>query len=170
MSSSLNRQSDAGYSLIEIMVALFIVGLTTSFVVLSLPRGTAPIEKAKTGFERQIKLVRDISQSSGEAFGLLIEPHRASVLVFRRGEWVASDQFGENSVLKLDDELELEIREKTRRFENRLKSEEEDVTIEPQLWFDASGIATAKTIVLSSDRQSITFDIARDGAVNVSVQ
>ena len=81
--------SDAGLSLVEIMVALFIVGLTSSFVILSIPRSPTPLHEAQSLFEDQVRMAREAAMMSGSAYGVALEDHTLSPLIFRNGEWQA---------------------------------------------------------------------------------
>lgn len=157
--------NEAGYSLIEIMVALFIVGLTTTFVVLSLPQGADPLQLARTGFQRQLEVARQVSQTSGEAVGVQVSNTASSVVVFRRGEWVPADQFGELQRFDLDWDMTFRVLDPDRRFDNRLKSEKEkeELILKPQIWFDASGVATSEVVELSSPDRRIRFTVDRTG-------
>lgn len=162
--------TESGFSLIEIMVALFIVGLTTSFVILSLPRGADPFETSRETFQRQLDAARDVSMTSGETFGILVRNNKSSMLVYRRGEWEPAAEFGELAVLDVAGTTSFEILSARKEFKNTLKiDEEKDAPLKPQIWFDAAGISTAQSVRLVGKTRSYRFDIQRNGDVSVSV-
>lgn len=156
-------RSDAGLSLIEIMVALFIVGLASSFVVLSLPRSPTPLIEVRVILERLFEDQRVEAILGGVPRGLLIEDHEVSVLVFRGGEWRSPTGLRDEARIELHPETELTIEgEDAPVFQTTI---DEDAPIEPDVWFDPSGFATASNMELVWREQSLGFEIRSNGEV-----
>ena len=82
-------KSDGGFSLVEIMVALFIVGLASSIVIVNIPRTPTPLEAARKEVEDLLKNSKHLADLSGEPYGVLLEEKAVVPLVFRDGEWRA---------------------------------------------------------------------------------
>ena len=162
--------SDAGLSLVEIMVALFIVGLTTSFVVISLPRANQPLERFKTDLTRQLETLRTLSVTTGEPFGVELDDNTSRAIVFRRGEWIETGVIGELSRVIAPEDVDFDLLEEPRRqFEkSRILNDDETDPIIPDIWFDPSGIATTQDLAIrteTDDDHLISF--SRTGRVNV---
>ncbi len=155
---------EAGLSLIEIMVALFIIGLTTTVVVVTLPEAADPAVKVRDDLERQVSVLKRLSRTSGEAYGLDIENNGTRALVFRKGLWEPADHLGEFGALKLEPTMTLEPVERERRqFENSRILIPEDEPLSPELWFGPSGIATGKDYYLTSKRSRVRIHVERNG-------
>ncbi len=78
------RQS--GLSLIEVMAALFILALASSFIIMTIP----PRDQA-AGFARKIEAAAETAairaNLTGQPSGLRIEPRQITVLTWHDGDW-----------------------------------------------------------------------------------
>lgn len=156
-------RSDAGISLVEIMVAMFIVGLASSFVVLNIPRTPTPLEEARRQVEDALITSARLADIGGEPRGVKLRVDRLELLVFRDGEWRAPNDFNRLKDVEWDEEVRLTVPE-TRRRPRPVSDEEEEDVVQPDIWFDPTGIATAKQFDLSwkDGRYRFTIDQAGD--------
>lgn len=158
-------RSDAGLSLIEIMVAMFIVGLASGFVVLSLPRTPTPLAEARLVLDGLLNDQRNAAVLGGEPRGLVIDDHEIRALVYRRGEWQRPRAFAQESVFQLPSQTELEIAgEEDPVFQTRI---DQDAAIEPDIWFDPSGFATEALLELDWNGDRLWFAISEMGEVSI---
>lgn len=161
------NRSEAGLSLVEIMAALFIVGLTATFLYTSVPSGKTPIETARISLEQQLKAARKLSRTTGEAYGLRLEPNHSTLMVFRRGAWTEADHIYDLSRVDLPENLRLERLSKTAN-ESRSRLSEDEITDFPQIWFDPSGIAEAQPYSLKTGTGEYALMVEPSGEIDVS--
>lgn len=162
-------RSDAGISLVEIMVALFIVGLASSFVVLNLPRTPTPLEEARRQVEDVLTTSSKLADISGEPRGIKLRQDRLEVLVFRGGEWRAPNELNRlKDVVWGDDVSFSQPEDRKARRQRPDQTGDEVVELVPDIWFDPTGIATPKTFDLSWKDDRYRFVV--DQAGNLDVQ
>lgn len=159
-------RSDAGLSLVEIMVALFIVGLASSFVVLNIPRTPTPLEEARRQVEDVLVTSARLAEIAGEPRGLKIRQDRLEVLVFRDGEWRAPKEFNSLKDVVWGEAVRMS-RPVDRREARSQREDEEEESLQPDIWFDPTGIAEPGYFDLhwKSDRYRFTID--RSGGLDV---
>ena len=120
------RRSEAGLSLVEVMVTLSIIAVATSLIVLTLPRPRPQLQAAgllRTALEK----AAERSMISGQPVGLVIEEGSYSIAVWQNEEWrvLASQALAPGISLLVDGEP--------------VFSGDEDATIQPSLIFDPLG-------------------------------
>lgn len=160
--------SEAGISLVEMLAALFIIGLTATFVSLSMPRGSEPLQKASSKFVEQVKLARNLAQTTGEAYGIRVNASGSRLLVYRRGEWVQSRAVEEFSDIELADRMRFELENDRKRNEKSRIEAEAQQGRPPQIWFDPTGIVTSEPVYLHRDADQMSITVSRNGEINVS--
>lgn len=160
--------SEAGISLVEMMAALFIVGLTVTFVSLSMPKGNEPLQQAQDDFVQQVKLARNLAQTTGEAYGVRVEKFRSTLLVYRRGNWIASRAIEEFSSLELSNKMSFELENQRERNDKSRIGEEDQKANLPQIWFDPTGIVTSERVFLNKGSNQVQFAVSRNGEIDVS--
>lgn len=159
-------RSDAGISLIEIMVALFIIGLASGFVILSIPPSPTPLEKVRREFEEAIYAARISAEIGGEARGLRIVEKQVSPLIFRHGNWQAPTGFRDGASFIVPEEVDFSLPEAPRqRFRT---TEQEDEIVRPDIWFDPSGFASEYEFRLEWKNDQYWFAIDMSGEVSVN--
>jgi len=158
-------RSDGGFSLVEIMVALFIVGLASGFIILSIPRTPTPLEADRIQLENALRTSARIATFSGEPQGILIEDLTVQPLFFRDGVWQPPRDVGSLTAFTLSEDVRVNMPGKDEpRFNT---TEEEDPLVRPDIWFDAGGIATEKEFQLAWKASAYRFEVDRSGNVNV---
>ncbi len=86
----------AGFSLVELLSAIFIMSLAATAVVLAWPEAEPPVRTEALAFERIVKLAGQEAIVSGNAVGLHVSPDAVMVMRRRRGEWIplSGNEFG----------------------------------------------------------------------------
>ncbi len=80
-------KNDSGFSLVEMMVVLVIIGLMTSVVVLVLPSASSEKVARLTELRNALTAVSRDSVISGQVRGIRFNPRGYSVLTVREGKW-----------------------------------------------------------------------------------
>lgn len=80
-------QNQAGISLVEVLVAVFIVGVMSSLVVISLPRGAPPEREFATALQNVIRDSIDRSIISGAPVAIDVRNNIIQVQDWKNAEW-----------------------------------------------------------------------------------
>lgn len=155
------KRVEAGFSLMEIMVALFIVGLATSFIVLSFPRSGSALSDAEQEIARVLNDVKSAARTSGEPHGIRLEDGALDVVVYREGQWQRQTAFRMRRA-------EWQDRVRIRRVDNTsssLRESETDSETRPVIWFDGSGIAASTPFEIASEEGRVRFELDLSGQI-----
>lgn len=134
----------AGFTIVEVLLVVFIVGLSTTIVVMNLPEGPARLEAAVSDVERSIGDLEDRAVTTGVLHGLQLHSDRFEVATRVEGEWSIDRRLGYD----LDPDLLFVI-------DRRRPSED----LVPDIIFDPSGIPSSGTITIAdgAERTQIRF-------------
>lgn len=77
-----------GFTLIELVMSLFILGLVTSAVIWTLPDRSTDVDKEARKLAAQLRIAADESILSGEIVGISISDNQYAFHKFRRGAWI----------------------------------------------------------------------------------
>ncbi|WP_417591347.1 type II secretion system minor pseudopilin GspH [Parasphingorhabdus sp.] len=81
------RQDTAGFTLVELMVVLLIIGLMASIVVFSFPGGSSALEEDAQRFAARTAALRDNAILQSRPMAVQVTPSGYSFLERRRGSW-----------------------------------------------------------------------------------
>lgn len=154
------HHSEAGVSLVEIMVALFIVGLASGIVMLSVPGPGNKQGEGRRLFTDAVHLARQSAQFSGQPYGFDIDGDELVPVIYSRGSWAPLQ---DQKKLTLPKGSRIELKEPAPEQSFQLNENDEPLTAE--IWCDPSGIVTSVPIVLRVDTRTITVDINHIGEV-----
>lgn len=86
----MQRAGESGMTLVEVMVALFIMALASSVIVLSMPPRPAPIEVAIYRLADLAETARSAALVKGSWTGIEQKEESYRIVTFQKGDWVAS--------------------------------------------------------------------------------
>ena len=145
------RASESGMTLIEAMVALFIMALASSMIVLSMPPRPAPIEVAIYRLADLAETARSAALVKGSWTGIVQEEEeRYRLVTFQNGDWVAS----RSPPVRIEGELQFE-------------QERERGDTFPIFQFGPTGTARADKLTLQIGVNERSVSVARDGAIAI---
>lgn len=160
--------SEAGFSLVEVMAALFIIGLTVTFLFTSFPDEEAPVLTARKALIRQVDIARNLSRTTGEAYGLNLETQGSTLMVFRRGEWLTADAV-DREYLRVNLPAKVSLTpEGKRQSVSRSRIDQEEKKTSPQIWFDPTGIASGEVYLLVAGTEKYRLELQRNGEFDVT--
>ena len=142
------RARTAGFTLIEVMVVVLIIGITVSFAVLTIGGGGEdPAETEARRLAAHLDVVREEAILQGRSFGLHFEPDGYQFFILGGEEWLPVDGDQLLRQRSLPDSLRLELvteGEQVDFFPSRDEDEDEDEKDAenedlPQVFFLSSG-------------------------------
>jgi general secretion pathway protein H len=80
--------NDRGFTLVEMLVVLVIIGLLSSVVVLTVPMGSASLRDDARVLAARLKLASQESVMKGAATGALISPEGYAFYRLQNGKWI----------------------------------------------------------------------------------
>ena len=142
---------EAGFTLVEVLCVLALLGLTAGLVVLNLPKPAAPFRSEVQSVTTLLNLAARQSVIDGKSRGIDISTGRLDILEYD-GEWVSDRQQDFTEVYNLalvveGSEIDLTAREK--------KKEKSDLP--PLIYFDATGNVTPFRLSLEGREESFTL-------------
>ncbi|MEL6753318.1 MAG: type II secretion system minor pseudopilin GspH [Pseudomonadota bacterium] len=148
------RTSDAGFSMVELMVVVFIIGLVASFIVLSAPAPRDELEQEAQRVSALLQQAADEALVSGQPYGIRLEGRTLQVVRLNAGVWQGVT--GAQIALSSDHAL-------------NLVSETDPVAGDsaPAIWFDPSGMAQPATMELSDTRDRLALSVSVSGEVTL---
>ena len=145
------RSSQAGVTLVEVMMAMMIMALATTMVVMTMPQRPSPVSQEAEKLVETLDRAKRQAQVSGQTFG--VRATRASYQVVRRsgGAWLPVA----GALQKLPDGVSLQYVERKGEAEERPEGW-------PQVWFDPLGHSEAARFRVQARRESV--DVISDAA------
>lgn len=89
-------------TLIEVMVVVFIIGLATGLVVLTLPPRPTPEQSTAQAFAAAMSQAQDKAIMTGQPIGLIVAGNRYSLAQYRSGRWQSAGVVRLKGGLKID--------------------------------------------------------------------
>lgn len=89
--SFIKSGNDAGFTLVELMIVLVIIGLMASVVMLSLPDGSSALEDDAQRFAARTAALRDNAILQSRPMAIQVTPSGYSFLERRQGSWTVMD-------------------------------------------------------------------------------
>ena len=146
------RTHDAGFSIIELMVVVFVIGLVASFIVLSAPRQGSDLVRNTERVASLLSQASDEAVVSGNAYGAVFEGNTVQIVRRDDGIWNRSA----TGVVHLPAELSV----------SRVSGgDQARPDAAPDIWFDPIGMTTPARIEVSDGRQIGFISIRADGSV-----
>lgn len=151
LSRPLHRiRSERGMTLVEVMMVIFLIGLTSSIVVFTMPERVKPIEKAADRLTRDVRMAADRAILTGRVQGIdLLEDGYARV-EWQNEDWVVLRGAGSQ---REDAQI---------RILNTGGGADE---AQPELIFDPTGVNEAFDLELMNKGERLILTLAADGEI-----
>lgn len=146
-----SARNDAGFTLVEVLCVLALLGLTAGLVVLNLPKPAPAFRTEVQSLTTLLNLAARQSVIDGKSRGIDLSTRQISILEYD-GEWVEDRQRDFSDIYGLElavegQEIDLSVREK--------KKEKTDLP--PLIYFDATGNVTPFSLSLDGREESYTL-------------
>jgi len=165
-----NRRS-AGFTLIEVMVVVLIMGITVSLAVLTMGSGEAPVQTEARRLQTLLGLVREESILQGRNLGLRFNADGYEFFVLGTTQWAALEGDTLLRSRELPDGLRLELEaegERLQFFPSGDDDDKKEQPDEPQVFFLASGEVSPFSIILRPfDGDALRVRVSEVGAIEI---
>ncbi|MEO1642402.1 MAG: GspH/FimT family pseudopilin [Pseudomonadota bacterium] len=145
------RRSELGMTLVEMMAVVFIIGLATSLVVVTMPERADPAERAADAFTRDVRQVADRAILTGRVQGLDIHDDGYTAVQLRQGDWVEQPR--------------AKARVSNKALDLRVRGLAEVAEGVPELVFDPTGVNDPVEVEMRMGRARYVLTVAADGEV-----
>lgn len=149
--------SQSGMSLVEVLVALFILALASAAIVMTLPRQPSRIDREVARLELAIDRLTDEAIASGEVRAIRLEDDKYVAQAWRDSRWVALPR----SAHKLPSPLTISV------LTTRRGLQESDLKDWPDIVADATGIVSARPLTLAEGADRRVLTVSSSGMVEV---
>ncbi len=150
--------SESGFTLVEVLCVLALLGLTAGLVVVNLPKPPPPFKTEVAGAASLINLASRESVIDGKIRGLEISSSGLEILKYD-GEWISEGQRDFKYVNGLDLTIEqqaVDLADRTRKKEKADK-EGAETELTPLIYFDATGNITPFTLSVRGEDETLTL-------------
>lgn len=153
-------QTDAGFSLIETLVVVFIIGLVASMAVLALPQRTGPARADAEALRMAFETAQDAAFTTGLIYAVEVGEKGWQTVRMQSGEWQQTVGKG-GQYATPGDGVSLLV---SRPGRDTRKTKE---TGPVRVWFDPVGQALPVSVTLRARGESATVRVGRDGTITL---
>ena len=148
----LSSSSQSGMSLVEVLVALFILALASAAIVMTLPRQPSGLDRELARLEDAIERISDEAISSGELRAIHLTAQGYQSQSWANGDWVAMAR----SNHRLPSSIQLAVR--------KGRDDRKDW---PAIVADPTGMVSGRPLTLREGTAVRTINVSAAGQVRV---
>jgi len=153
--SSPRDGADAGFSLSEALVAVFLLALAAMVIVGPWPAGRGGATAAADGRRHDFEDIRDRAIISGQAQAIRLRDDGYEHLKWENDKWLPASR----RAVQLDQNVTIALEKAKPR--SRFSTETE----QPEIVFDPTGVVVSPNLVLVWDGGNLPLSVLPDGAV-----
>ena len=140
----------SGFSLIEVMIVIFVMGMASTVIVLTAPKPESVIEVDARRLKQAIEDLQVHAVMRGRGEGLYVDETGVAPVYADAGKWIAE----QSSLLSFSRGV-------------RINSGRHSHTDQPDFMADATGMLFPATLRMSSGRQVINVIVTPEGHVRL---
>lgn len=155
-------------SLVEVLVVVFIIGLASAMVVLTLPERRSPQAQLIDHMRQTLVRAQDQAVLSGQPVGLFVSEKGYSAAIWQAEGWQAIP--GAEVAFPISVDVETRINDETIRRNVRERGASEETAPYPDLVFDPTGLAQVADIRLRARGERIDIRLDETGEITVEAR
>ncbi len=155
-------KSESGFSLVEMMVVVVIIGLMTSAVALTFPAGSSFLQKKAERTEKAMTALSRRSVMTGQILGARFSQSGFDILRLSEEGWAIED-----TILKSEIQTWVTVRP-VKLAVNNTDIDFSDEVANPHIWFLPTGEHPSFTLILSASGKRATISSLPSGVIRVS--
>jgi len=161
LKSTLQRSKQAGFTLVEVLMSMLIIGLMTGIVVLNLPEGDDQWETQARKLASKFEIASQSAMIANQTIGIHLNKDRYKISRFVAGEWVDIEgaEFGGDIPLSINLEQD----------GTKIDLKAADKSDVPVIRYDATGLATPFELTIDGYGRSMQFIGGPDGSLRLLV-
>ena len=170
------RLASAGFTLIEVMVVVLIIGITVSMAMLSIGSGELPVQTEARRLQVLLGLVREESILQGRNLGLRFKADGYQFFALSGEHWLPLEEDSMLRPREMPSDLRLELEAEGEKFEffpaDDDKKEDKDAKQDdaPQVYFLSSGEVSPFNLVLRPfDGDALQLRVGEGGGVEIEI-
>ena len=151
------RKNVRGFTLVEVLAVLLIIGLMAGVVVLSMPTPASPLVKQGHKIERHMARLSQSALMDGKPYGISIHKNEIEIVRYEQGGWKSIDKAefgaGANTYVRL--------------FQNgaKIDLDKAEKLAVPIIRYDTSGLATPFEMWLEASGERLIIRGEIDGLI-----
>lgn len=165
--NSLRAPRSAGFTLVEVLVALMIVGLLSATVVLTMPLAHDPAEVEVKRFMARLTLAAQDSVLAGAPTGVVLESNGYRFFQYARGGWKAIESDAAMAPVEWDKDVTVNLNSTQAGTSIGAAAKDEQAPTQPAIVFSPTGLATPFTISIKSPSSQYTVSGDAFGAISM---
>ncbi|GGY52713.1 prepilin-type N-terminal cleavage/methylation domain-containing protein [Parvularcula lutaonensis] len=159
-------RTEAGLTLVELLVVMLIIGMTAGIVIFAVPRGQSDLAKASLQVERDIAALREAAVAEVALYGVRTMPRGYVLYKAEEGAWseLAVRELPRSVDLELKPEGGWELEEHRGEIPLGIPpADDDDAPKEPEVVFGPEGSVTPFSVKLSDGRRDAEIRVGPFG-------
>lgn len=161
-------RTEAGLTLVELLVVMLIVGMTAGIVIFAVPRGQSDLAKASLQVERDVASLREAAVAEVALYGVLTSTDGYALYRAAEGQWILIEtrEMPRSVTLEFKPEGGWELPEHRGEIILGILQPAEEETEdegEPDIVFGPEGSVTPFTVKLQDGRRDTTIRVGSFG-------
>jgi general secretion pathway protein H len=162
-----NRR-DQGFTLVELMVVIFIIGLMASVVVLSLPSGKSNLNEELSVIAARFELASQEALLSGAVIGIEMNIDGYRFLRRRRGTWAPHDPAGLKGWINWPEDVFVDVEYEGEAISLKTSGSDAKLGGIPTLFFLPTGETQNVRLILRDGALERAVHITADGSITLA--
>jgi type II secretion system protein H len=161
-------RSAHGFTLIEVLVVMTIIGLVTAVAAIAMPSWDAALTSDARRFAARAAVAAQESILSGEPFGASIDERGYRFARYRDGQWRAIEDGSHLAPVLWSEGIAARLKRDGSTITARLEPDTATTLSTPAITFSPTGLITAFELMLMTDAGAAAVTGSADGHIRIT--